>query len=208
MTELARLHLFGQVFLAGRHDPRRTIREAIEHPNNAGLRILAEIANLIKQDRAAARARQHRRGAIHPLKVRGRDNRERRSAAVAEIMDRAGNQAFACAAFARNQHRDIGIHHPRHQTVKRLHRRRAPHQRQVILHAHWLIGGFHGRFGAALYIQRAGGPFHQVRQIEGFGQVIIGVFFRRLNGRHNGVLRRNDDHRQAGTFLGDLRQGI
>ncbi len=71
-----------------------------------------------------------------------------------------------------------------------------------------MFGRAFGGDGSGLFpgLQRPGGAFHQVRQIERFGQVIIGLGLGRLNRRHDGVLGRDHDHRQAGADLGDPRQ--
>jgi hypothetical protein len=133
LAELAGLHPFHQVLLGGRHHPRRGIAHRVEHPHDLALRGLPQIAHLVEQDRAALGPRDHGGGPVHPLQVAGCSDDEGQRAPVGEIMDRPGDQAFAGPAFAGDQHRQLGVHHPRHQPVKRLHRRRAPHQRQILL---------------------------------------------------------------------------
>ena len=118
-------------------------------------------------------------------------------------MHRAGDQAFAGSAFASDQHRQGRVHHPRHQPIQRLHRGCAPHQRQFIV-----IGlhiGARGR-DTALDLKRARRAFHQIGQIKGFGQIIISLGLSGLNCRHDVVLRRDDDHRQARSRGADLWQ--
>ena len=210
LAKTARLHLFHQVALRCGHHAGGRIAERIQHAHDLGLRLFGQIADLIEKNRSTTRARQNCRWAIHPLQISARGDDKGQRAPVREIMDRARDQRFTRAAFTGDQHRQIGVHHARDQPVKRLHRRRTAHQRQILARRQhrgaWPLVHRARGFGAPLQIKRARRPFHQIGQIERLGQVIIGVFFGRLDRRHDGVLRRDDDHRQARPFFGDLRQ--
>ena len=57
------------------------------------------------------------------------DGDERPVAPLAVVVQRARDQLLAGAGFARDHHREIGLHQPRQQPVDFLHRRRAADQR-------------------------------------------------------------------------------
>ncbi len=119
-------------------------------------------------------------------------------------MDRPGNQAFARAAFPRDQHGQFGVHDTCDQLVQRLHRRGTPHQRQIVSAAFGTVGGR----ANTLSLQRLRGTFHQVRQIERFGQVVERIGLGGLNGGHDRVLRRNHDDWQFRPHRGNFRQSF
>ena len=171
----------------------------------AGLGVVVVIRHLVKKDRTAARTRQQSRRAVDPGQVRGLRDHEGRRPAVREIVKNARDQAFAGTVFAGDQHRKIGIQHPRDQPIQRLHRRRAADQRQLV--ARLAQRGRHLR-RPALLLQRTGRPLHQVRQVEGLRQIVEGFGLGGLDGGHDGILRRDHDHRQAGAQPGDPRQRV
>ena len=61
------------------------------------------------------------------------DRDERPGAALAEIVQRAGDQLLAGAALAGDHDRQVGAHQPGDRAVDLLHRRRAADQRQLLL---------------------------------------------------------------------------
>ena len=117
-------------------------------------------------------------------------------------MDRTGDERLAGPGLTRHQHREVGIHDPGDQPVKLLHGGRPANEWQVVSA---LVLGFRPDCRRApLYLERAARPFHQVGKIEGLRQIIIGIRLGCLNRRHDGVLRRDHDHRQTGPQFGDL----
>ena len=72
-------------------------------------------------------------GAFEVAQIGGGDGHEGQRATVREVMNRACNQRLAGPAFTRDQHRQIGVHDPRHEAVERLHDLRPAHQRQVVV---------------------------------------------------------------------------
>jgi hypothetical protein len=131
LAEHARLHPAHQVALAGGHDARRVVAERVEHPHDAALGVVVEVAHFVEQDRPAARPCDDHRRPVRPLQVRGRDGDEGQRAAVGKVVDGPGDEGFAGTAFAGDEDRQRGVHHPRHEAVERLHRRGPPHEGQV-----------------------------------------------------------------------------
>ncbi len=118
--------------MTGRHEPRQAVGRPIHHAHDAGLNLGFKITDFVQQDGAALGPCQNPRGSFKILQIGGRGRDKRQVAAITEIMDCARDQRLASPAFAGNHHRQIGVHHPRHQPVKRLHARRAPHKWQFI----------------------------------------------------------------------------
>ena len=120
-------------------------------------------------------------------------------------MDRARNQGFSGARFSGDQHWKIGVHQARHHAIEPLHRLGSSNERQLIGS---LILFRPCRCGASSGLYGTGRPLHQIRQIEGFGQVIVGGGLFRLDRRHDGVLGRDHYHRQPRAIRRDLRQHL
>ena len=120
-------------------------------------------------------------------------------------MDGPRDERLAGARFPGDQNWKLRVHDAGDETVERLHRRGPANQRQVVGRPL-----FHRalRRGPALDLERAGGALHQVRQVERLWQVVEGVGLGGLDRRHDRVLRRDHDHRQARPLLGDLRKLI
>ena len=115
------------------------------------------------------------------------------------------DQRLTRATFPTDQNRQIGIHHPRDQSVKRLHRRGFTDQRQLFGPIRVFRGLVLAR-GDIAVLQRARRALHQVRQVEWLGQIVIRLGLGGLNGGHDCVLRGNHNHRKVRSILMDFRQ--
>ena len=114
------------------HDPRGAVAKKVKHPHDPRLCIIVKIRDLI-EDKAAALGPRHQGGRpLDPGKIGGLSNHEGLAPPIREIVNGPRNQRFSGAGFAGDQHRQIGVHDARDQSVQRLHNRRAPHQRQII----------------------------------------------------------------------------
>ena len=183
--------------LAGRHHARLAgvAVEHIQHPGKPGLRLGGQISHLVEDDGAAPRPRDQRRRAVDAVEHRRRGDHERQAAPVAEIMDRPRHEALARAALAGDEDGKVRVHDACDQRIEILHDCRASHQWQVVLGAGRRGGGL--GIGGARGMECTRGALHEIRQIEGLGQVVEGLRLVRLDRRHDGVLGRDHDHRQA-----------
>ena len=130
------------------------------------------------------------------------DGDERTVGALAEVMQRAGDQFLAGARFARDHDREIGLHQPRQHAVDVLHGRRSADQRNaVVLTGRRVALGLRRRDGAA-------DDRDEFVQIEGFRQIVEGALLGCANGGHEGVLRAHHDDRQFRPPTLDARQEV
>ena len=94
----------------------RAVAEGVEHPHDPRLRLLAQIAHLVRNRIEPPRARDTTAdGPSHPLQVARRGDDEgaawRRSE---KSWDRPRDERFAGAdSPAGHQHWKVGVHHPR-----------------------------------------------------------------------------------------------
>ena len=125
----------------------------LQDAQQPGLRLERHVADLVEEQRAALRlleapGRACRRAGEGALLVAeqlaldqlARDRRhvdrdERAVAALAVVVQRAGDQLLAGAALAGDQHGEVGVHQPGDDAVDLLHRRRAADERQLLLRA-------------------------------------------------------------------------
>ena len=162
-----------------------------------GLRVASRSptsSNRIEPPRARARR------CAGPVALRRSPARRRRRAGVRRSekswIARAISD-FAGAAFAGDQHRQIGVHHPRHQPVERLHRGRAPDQRQIV--RRFVRAGARGG-GARRLTSSAARRASSGRAGRTAWAGSRRRRPRRLDRRHDRVLGRDHDHRQARAF--------
>ena len=127
------------------------------------------------------------------------DRDKRAVAALAVIVQRAGDQFLAGAALADDHHRQVGAHQPGDHAIDLLHRRRAADQRQLLF-AVVLVGLVDRRVGRRG--QRALDDIDQFAQVERLGQVFEGAALGRLDRGQQRVLRAHHDDRAvpAGSF--------
>ena len=221
-----------QILVARRHDPhvgldRGTPADGgvfalLQHPQQPRLRLHRHVADFVEKQRAAF-------GLFEPAGSAGigageraafmaeqfgfdevaRDRRhvdgdERTVAALAVVMERAGDQFLAGAGLAGDHHREVGLHQPRQHPVDFLHRRRAADQRDRIEFA------FVGRACHPLLRlgQCAADDGDELLQVERFWQILIGAALRGPDRRHEGILRAHDDNGQVRPHLLDARQQI
>ena len=134
LPELPRLHPRRQIGLAGGHDARARCRPAC--PASARCAPARR-----RRNRPPRRTRDCRRARLDEQRRRARP-RPARSAACATTKGsvRRSEKSWIARAISDLPVPDspvistgkIGVHHPRHQPVERLHRGRAAHQRQVV----------------------------------------------------------------------------
>mmetsp|Transcript_27838 Transcript_27838/g.51940 ORF Transcript_27838/g.51940 Transcript_27838/m.51940 type:complete len:420 (-) Transcript_27838:1989-3248(-) len=199
-----RLHRCRQIGLARGQKARHIFAGRVHHPHDAGLKLFGDIANLVDQKRASLDPGQQTRRPLKVLQISSTRGDKRQRAPVRKVVDGPRNQRFARPAFPPDQHRQVGVHHPRNNAVERLHDGRPPDQRQLI--GAFIFGSARGAVG--LHLQRFGGALHQVRQVKGLGQIVIGLGLGRLNGRHDRILGRNNNDRQSGPVLRNLWQHL
>ena len=115
------LHLLAQIGLRGRHDARRVIAHHIEHPDQTRLRVIVEIRDFIQHEAAAFGTRQQGCDAVHARQISGLCGDKGLAAAIREIVNGPRDQRFSGAGFARDQHRQVSVHHPCDEAIQRLH---------------------------------------------------------------------------------------
>ena len=191
----------------------------LQRAQQAGLRLQRHIANLIEKQRAAmgllkfagvARDGAGERALLMPEQLAfdqlggnggSVDRHERPVFAVAQLMDRLGHQFLAGPAFAQHQHGQIIAQDPRNHAVHRLHRGRAPNQRQAG-HRRFVLPGPAGRRLADRLTDRAG----QLVDIEWLGKILKRPGIAGAHRRIERVLRREDDDRHVGRSRADFAE--
>ncbi len=133
------------------------------------------------------------------------DGDERPVAALAVVVQRAGDQLLAGARLADDHHGEVGAHQPRQHPVDFLHGRRAADEGKLLLDLAL------GEIGRGVHLRRRQGAFDDVDQfveVERLWQVLEGAPLRRLDGGHERVLRAHHDDPQVGTELADARDEV
>ena len=185
----------------------------LQHAQQAGLGVERHVADLVEEQRAAARLLElarHRpvgagEGALLvaeelaldqvPRDRRHVDRDERPGLAQAVVVQRPRHQLLAGAALAGDHHPEVGVHQPRQDAVDLLHRRRAADQRQVVgLARRLLLGGG----TAGLLVERLGDLAEHLLQVERLRQVLVGADLGGADRGHHRVLRAHHDDRQVG----------
>jgi len=115
------------------------------------------------------------------------DRDEGPRAALAEIVQRPGDQLLPGTAFAGDHDGQIGPHQPGDRTIDLLHRRRPADQRQAAHRArpNWAPGALRRR------AERALDHGHQLAQIERFRQILEGAALGRLDRGHSACFARS-----------------
>ena len=130
------------------------------------------------------------------------ERHERALAALAVIVQHAGDQLLAGAALARDHDGQIGLREPRQHAVDLLHGRRAADERQPRPRSPAPAAPSDGRAARA----RASSHRHELAQVEGLRQVLVGALLGRGQRRHQRVLCAHHDDRQVGRSR--LMRGI
>ena len=118
-----------QIGLRGRHNPRRRIAQSC--PTSARCDLAHGRTDHRPRQKAVSRPWPALRAVDGPS-IPSRSAPDATTNGRPRLSEKSWisprNQRFTSPAFARDQHGQRGIHHPRHKPVKTLHRRCAPHQ--------------------------------------------------------------------------------
>ena len=200
----------------------RRVFALLQDAQKAGLRLHRHIADLVEEERAAFRLletalRAGLRAGESALLVPeqlgfdeiARDRRhvqrhERRIAPLAIVMQSLGQELLARPGLAHDHDGQIRLRHARNDTIDVLHGGRAANQRQRLA----LPFGACDLRAALGFRQGPPDDRDQLLQIERLGQIFVGAFLGRRDGRHQRILGAHDDNRQVRPQLLDARNEI
>ena len=195
----------------------------LQDAQQPGLRLERHVADLIEEQGAAlgllepahaARVGAGERALLVPEQLAldqfARDRRhvdgdERPALALAEIVQRLGDQLLAGAGLAGDQDGQVGIHQPRDDAVDLLHRRGATDDRQLFLRQ---VGLAWGRNSPLPADQGALHRRHQIADVERLGQIFESAALGRPDSGEQRVLCAHHDHRQAWSQGADAWQKV
>ena len=163
----------------------------LEHPQQPRLRVHRHVADLVQKQRPAFGLLETPGGTVLRAGKRallvaeqlGLDQIARNGGhvdgdkwpglAFAELMQSVGNELLSGAGFAKYQHCQVGLHHPRQNAVDVLHSGGAADQRHFLRRLFLALK----RILRLWLRQRPPGDPHQFGQIKGLGKIIIGALF-------------------------------
>ena len=236
LAELFRGHGFFETLVRGGDDANVRLdrlvaadaleRAGLEHAQNFRLRRGRHVADFIEKNCTAvallklADALQGRAGERAALVAeqfafeqllgnrRTVHRQKRLRAAMAVMINRAGDEFLARAAFAGDERGGIRARHLADEFEHLLHWLAAAHN------AEFVIFGLEQRFvgnhlpHVVRGFQRAGDDFLELGDVERLEQIIVRAEFHRLDGRLRRAVRGHQDHEQFGIKLADVAQGF